>query len=54
MTYYNKLAIEEAQCLHAFNFLKDSIIYILKEDIAKKEELALRKKLEIEIASFNP
>jgi hypothetical protein len=44
--------LNEEECLTAFEILKKSIIYILEEDIRKKEELAARKDLERAIASF--
>lgn len=44
--------LNEKECLAAFEILKKSIIYILEENIRKKEELAARKDLESAIASF--
>lgn len=46
-------ALEEQECLKAFEFLKHSIFFILDEDKRKREELELRLKVEKAIASFS-
>lgn len=45
--------LSEEQCIAIFNVLKRSIIYILEEDIRKKERLTSHQELENAIASFD-
>jgi hypothetical protein len=44
--------LSEQQCLAAFGFLKQSIFFILDEDIKKKEELAAKAAVEKAIAEY--
>jgi hypothetical protein len=45
-------SLTEEQCLSAFNFIKQSIFFILEEDIKKQEELAAREEVEKAIAKY--
>jgi hypothetical protein len=44
--------LSEQECLAAFDFIKQSIFFILDEDIKKKEELAAKAALEKAIAKY--
>ncbi|MFI5012136.1 MAG: hypothetical protein ACHQAY_07300 [Hyphomicrobiales bacterium] len=43
----------EDECLNAFDFLKQSLFFVLDEDKRKKEELEGRRRVEQAIASFS-
>jgi hypothetical protein len=45
--------LAEDVCLNPFEYLKDSIFFILEEDQRKRQELELRRKAETAIASFS-
>jgi hypothetical protein len=44
--------LDEQQCLTAFDFIKQSIFFILDEDIKKKEELAAKAEVAKAIARY--